>query len=58
MTTKPLDAAPLAPPRPDTPPERAPRITIRGTARTTRRLQIPRSVRRPPAPWASYCSGS
>lgn len=50
MTTKPLDAAPLAPPRTGTPPEPAPRITIRGATRTTRRLQLPRSVRRAAGP--------
>lgn len=51
MTTKPLDAAPLAPPRTDTPPEPAPRIIIRGTAgRTTRRFRLPRSVRRSAGP--------
>ncbi|NEC91368.1 ABC transporter permease [Streptomyces sp. SID12501] len=51
MTTKPLDAAPLAPlPPPDSPPDRAPRVTIRGAARTTRRFQLPRSVRRASGP--------
>src|SRR6266540_1656797 len=54
MTTKPLDAA-AAPalPRPHTPTDKAPpaaRVTIRGAARTTRRLQAPRSVRRAAGP--------
>jgi sulfonate transport system permease protein len=50
MTTKPLDAA--APPRavPTGKPARATRVTIRGTAKTTRRLTVPRSLRRAAGP--------
>lgn len=51
MTTKPLDAAvlpqqavPAGKPAQDT------RVTIRGTAKTTRRLTVPRSVRRAAGP--------
>ncbi|MFC9843411.1 ABC transporter permease [Streptomyces sp. NPDC060223] len=56
MTTKPLSTAPavLPGPTPDTPVAPAsrstPRITIRGTTRTTRRFTVPRSVRRATGP--------
>ncbi|MER5661345.1 ABC transporter permease [Streptomyces mirabilis] len=51
MTTKPLDAAVL-PQRavPAGEPAQATRVTIRGTAKTTRRLTVPRSVRRAAGP--------
>ncbi|WOX07576.1 ABC transporter permease [Streptomyces sp. N50] len=51
MTTKPLNAAvlPAQPARADTP-QPAARVTIRGTAKTSRRFTVPRSVRRAAGP--------
>ncbi|MPY61034.1 ABC transporter permease [Streptomyces spongiae] len=59
MTTKPIDvpahaappddAAP-SPPRPAEEEPAAPRVTIRGTAKSARRLTVPRSVRRASGP--------
>src|SRR5213080_3712816 len=50
MTTKPLDAGVLS--KQDLPeaPEQRARVTIRGTARSGRRLTVPRSVRRTAGP--------
>ncbi|WP_327654109.1 ABC transporter permease [Streptomyces sp. NBC_00483] len=49
MTTDHLDAAVLPPPA-DHPPAPSARVTIRGTAKTGRRLAVPRSVRRAAGP--------
>ncbi|MFF5302245.1 ABC transporter permease [Streptomyces sp. NPDC013161] len=51
MTTKPLNAAVLpAQPVPADAPQPAARVTIRGTAKTSRRFTVPRSVRRAAGP--------
>ncbi|MFJ1606078.1 ABC transporter permease [Streptomyces sp. NPDC088253] len=51
MTTKPLNAAVLpAQPAPADTARPAARVTIRGTAKTTRRFTVPRSVRRSAGP--------
>ncbi|MCX4831681.1 ABC transporter permease [Streptomyces sp. NBC_01016] len=49
MTTDHLDTAVLSPPA-DHPPAPSARVTIRGTAKTGRRLAVPRSVRRAAGP--------
>ncbi|MFJ8949546.1 ABC transporter permease [Streptomyces sp. NPDC102340] len=49
MTTDHLDTAVLPPPA-DHPPAPSARVTIRGTAKTGRRLAVPRSVRRAAGP--------